>query len=174
MKTMKTMAKEKKETKAKKTVKKEGQPKEVKKINVKKSKPKTAKAKDKKYFEAVGRRKTAVARVRLYQGEKDIVINDKKLESYFPQKELQEIVKSPFVSSECLDKFGATVILRGGGIHSQAEALRHGISRALVLFNAESRKKLKKAGYLTRDPRMRERKKFGLKRARRAPQWSKR
>jgi len=166
--------KEKKEMEAKKVVKKAAKPKEAKKEKAKKPKPKTTKAKDKKYFEATGRRKTSVARVRLYQGEKEIIVNDKKLESYFFQKELQEIVKSPFVSLECLDKFGATVILRGGGIHSQAEALRHGISRALVLFNAESRKKLKKAGYLTRDPRMRERKKFGLKRARRAPQWSKR
>jgi small subunit ribosomal protein S9 len=76
--------------------------------------------------------------------------------------------------AECLDKFGITAVLKGGGFKAQAEALRHGISRALILIDVELRKKLKKTGYLTRDPRMRERKKFGLKRARRAPQWQKR
>ena len=159
--------KTKKAVGAKKTVK-------VKKIVKKITEPPKAAKVKKSYFEATGRRKTAVARVRLYRGEKDIIVNDKKLEIYFPQKELQEVVKSPLVKTEYLDGFGVTAILRGGGINAQAEALRHGITRALVLFKAELRKQLKKDGYLTRDPRMRERKKFGLKRARRGPQWAKR
>ncbi len=164
---------ETKKTKPKKTVKVKKTVKAKKTVKKSAEKPKVKKVK-KSYFEATGRRKTAVARVRIYQGEKDIVINDKKIEVYFPQKELQEVVKSPLAKTEYLDKFGVTAILRGGGINAQAEALRHGITRALVLFKAELRKQLKKEGYLTRDPRMRERKKFGLKRARRAPQWAKR
>lgn len=155
---------EKKEAKAKKPAKKVVKEKEA---------PKEA-AKKRNYFETVGRRKTAVARVRLYAGEKDITVNGKPLSSYFPQKSLQEIIKSPFVAAECPDKFGVSAVLKGGGFKAQAEALRHGISRALILIDVELRKKLKKTGFLTRDPRMRERKKFGLKRARRAPQWQKR
>ena len=128
-----------------------------------------------KYLEATGRRKTAVARVRLFaQGEKTFSINGKPLENYFSNSQLQEIVKAPLFIMNILDRFGVSVIVKGGGIHSQAEAVRHGISRALVISSPDFRKRLKKAGFLIRDPRMKERKKPGLKRARRAPQWSKR
>jgi len=128
-----------------------------------------------KYFAAVGRRKTAVARVRLLSlGEKTFLVNKKPLEVYFPIFEQQRTAIAPLVTMKCLDKFKISTIVKGGGLSSQAQALSHGIARALVLFNPDFRKRLKKAGYLTRDPRMRERKKFGLKRARRAPQWSKR
>lgn len=127
------------------------------------------------YFEAVGRRKTAVARVRLFtQGDKTILVNDKSYKEYFPILELQQIIDSPFDKMKALDKFKIIAKVKGGGFHAQAEAIRHGVSRALVEFNPDFRKRLRRVGYLTRDPRMRERKKFGLKRARRAPQWSKR
>lgn len=132
-------------------------------------------AKPGKYFEAVGKRKTSVARVRLFtQGEKDIVVNDKAFDKYFPSLELQQIVLSSLDKMKCVGHFRVLIRLSGGGIHSQAEAARHGIARALVKFNPDFRKKLRRSGYITRDPRSRERKKFGLKRARRAPQWSKR
>ncbi|MBI2450539.1 MAG: 30S ribosomal protein S9 [Candidatus Nealsonbacteria bacterium] len=127
------------------------------------------------YFEALGRRKTSAARIRISaKGEKGIFVNDKPYQVYFPSLELQEIILSPLKMMSCLDSFMILVKVSGGGMHSQAEAVRHGIARALVLSNADFRKRLKKAGYLTRDSRMRERKKFGLKRARRAPQWRKR
>jgi small subunit ribosomal protein S9 len=142
-----------------------------------------------KYFEAVGRRKTAIARVRLFpEGlraphrppaeagplEKSFIINDKNLENYFPIFELQQIAKSVLEKMNCLDRFRILVKVKGGGLHSQAEAIRLGLSRSLILFNPNFVKRLKKFNYLTRDPRMKERKKFGLKRARRAPQWQKR
>lgn len=128
-----------------------------------------------KYYEAVGRRKTAIARVRLMAGgEKTFVINNKNLESYFPTHELQNIARSALEKMNCLDKFGISAKVKGGGIHAQAEAIRLGISRALILFNPDFGKRLKRVSYLTRDPRMKERKKFGLKRARKAPQWQKR
>lgn len=128
-----------------------------------------------KYFEAVGRRKTAIARVRLFtRGEKSFIINDKNLENYFPTLELQQIAKNPLEKMSCLDNFRILVKIKGGGLHSQAEAIRLGLSRGLILFNPNFVKRLKKFNYLTRDPRMKERKKFGLKRARRAPQWQKR
>ena len=160
----------------------------TKKPAAKKKAPKKAKKvisqpapKAERYFEAVGRRKTAIARVRLFtKGEKptvrtqEFLVNDKPHNLYFPTLELQQIVLSPFEEMSCQDKFRITSKVKGGGVHAQAEALRHGISRALVLFNPDFRKRLKKAGFLTRDARMRERKKFGLKRARRAPQWQKR
>ena len=140
-----------------------------------KKKTKKEVKKTSKFFEGLGRRKTATARVRLSsQGEKINLINGKPLENYFPTNELQETVLSPLKKMEYLGQFGVSARVRGGGTNAQAEAVRHGVAKALVLFNPELRKKLKKAGYLTRDPRMRERKKFGLKRARRAPQWSKR
>lgn len=127
-----------------------------------------------KYLEAVGRRKTAIARVRLFpKGEANFVINAKTLADYFPSPDLQKIVKEGLVLTEC-DKFGVEARASGGGSHAQAEAIRHGMARALVLFDPEFRKKLKKAGFLKRDPRVKERKKPGLKRARRAPQWAKR
>jgi small subunit ribosomal protein S9 len=128
-----------------------------------------------RYLEAVGRRKTAVCRLRLFtRGEKEIIINDKLYKDYFPDFELQQIVISPLEKMNCQDRFRILAKVRGGGFHSQAEAVRHALARALVLFNPNFRKRLKSAGFLTRDPRMRERKKFGLKRARRAPQWQKR
>jgi len=135
----------------------------------------TSKTKD-KYIEAVGRRKTAVARVRLFEASKaDYIINeDKNLSTYFPTNELQAIVKDPIVTSGLPIKFKITIHVGGGGIHAQAGAIRHGIARALVKFDEELRKDIKKAGFLKRDPRMKERKKPGLRKARRAPQWSKR
>ncbi|PIQ92405.1 MAG: 30S ribosomal protein S9 [Parcubacteria group bacterium CG11_big_fil_rev_8_21_14_0_20_39_14] len=128
-----------------------------------------------KYWEAVGGRKTSVARIRLFtKGEKAILVNNKDYKVYFPGLELQQIIVSPLQKMKCFDRFSASIKVKGGGIHSQAEAIRHGIARALVKFNPDFRKRLRKTGYLTRDPRMKERKKFGLKRARRAPQWRKR
>ncbi|MFH1780533.1 MAG: 30S ribosomal protein S9 [Candidatus Nealsonbacteria bacterium] len=127
------------------------------------------------FFEAVGRRKTAIARIHLQAGNsKDFTINDKPLDQYFPSSELQQIALSSLEKMDCLDKFSVTAKVRGGGLHAQAEALRHGIARALTEFSPELRDKIKKTGFLTRDSRMRERKKFGLKRARKAPQWNKR
>lgn len=128
-----------------------------------------------RYYEATGKRKTAVARVRLYtQGDKVMVVNEKPYEKYFTTKDLQNIAFSPMEKMKAAGHFKVTALVSGGGIHAQAEAVRHGISRALVEFNADFRKRLRRAGFLTRDPRARERKKFGLKRARRGPQWSKR
>lgn len=132
-----------------------------------------------KYFEAIGKRKTAAARVRLIahknkKEEASFLINDKTLKEYFSGLELQETVFSPLKETNLLNLFNVSVKVKGGGVTSQAGAVRHGIAKALILFDIELRKKLKKAGFLTRDSRMRERKKFGLKRARRAPQWSKR
>ena len=128
-----------------------------------------------RYFEATGRRKTSIARVRLYtQGERAVVVNNKPYEQYFTQPDLQKTVLASLDKMKCVEHFGISAVVKGGGINSQAEAIRHGISRALVIFNADFRKRLRRAGYLTRDSRARERKKFGLKRARRAPQWAKR
>jgi small subunit ribosomal protein S9 len=128
-----------------------------------------------KYFEAVGRRKTAVARVRLYtKGDKEFLVNDESYQKYFDLAEDQENAVASMRKMKCLDKFRVTVVVKGGGHSAQAEAIRHGTARVLVDFNNNFRKRLRKAGFLTRDPRMRERKKFGLKRARRAPQWAKR
>lgn len=146
----------------------------VKKTVVKKTPAKKTVAVS-KYLEATGRRKTAVARVRIYpKGSGEIVVNDKNYTDYFQKKELQEMIISPFDKMNIEEKFKITVKVRGGGINAQAEAIRHGVSRALVMFDEEFKRRLRKIGYLTRDPRMKERKKFGLKRARKAPQWSKR
>lgn len=129
----------------------------------------------KKYFEAVGRRKNATARVRLYtQNKKGVTINDKPYQDYFKTDILQKTIISPLEKLKCLDKFGFEIKVNGGGLSGQAGAIRHAISRVLVLLNPYFKKRLKKSGYLTRDSRMRERKKPGLNRARRAPQWSKR
>ena len=126
-----------------------------------------------RYIETVGRRKTSVARVRITPSSKTtFLVNEKDLHVYFPIKEMQEIVNQPL--NEVSDKFKITAHIKGGGMHSQSEALRHGIARALVSYRGELRKTLKKAGYLKRDPRAKERRKFGLKKARKAPQWSKR
>lgn len=146
----------------------------VKKEPAKKETKKGA-AKPVRYFEAIGRRKTAVARVRLLtRGEKAVIVNEKPYEKYFPGLELQQIIISSLKKMKALDRFRVSVKVKGGGFRAQAEAVRHGIARALVKFNPDFRKRLRRAGYLTRDARMRERKKFGLKRARRAPQWQKR
>ena len=134
----------------------------------------------KKYYEAVGRRKTAVARVRLFtikpfeEDEGKITVNGLFYKEYFRTPELQQIVEASLRRLKSLNRFEATVKVKGSGLHSQAEALRHGLARVLVEFNLDFRKKLKKVGYLKRDPRAVERKKYGLKKARRAPQWAKR
>ncbi len=128
-----------------------------------------------KYIEAVGRRKTSVARVRLFESSKnETIVNDREAFEYFPTDEMQTVVTEAISKSKLPTKFKVSAKIIGGGIHSQAEALRHGISRALVKYDEELRKKLKKAGFLKRDPRSKERKKFGLKGARKAAQWSKR
>jgi len=135
---------------------------------------KVVKDKEAKYIEGVGRRKTSVARVRISEGGKGIIVNSKDHAVYFPTFEMQRIVKEALEKMNVSDRFKVEVHIYGGGIHSQAEALRHGLARALVKHNPDFRKRLKKAGYLKRDPRMKERRKFGLKKARKAPQWSKR
>jgi len=129
-----------------------------------------------KYYEAVGRRKTATARVRLTEAKSDsfVINHDKKLEEVFPTEELQAVAKEALKESGTSAKFKVSALISGGGVSSQAVALRHGISRALVKFDESLKNKLKKAGFLKRDPRMKERKKPGLKKARKAPQWSKR
>jgi len=128
-----------------------------------------------KYYEAVGRRKRAIARVRLFtRGDKDFTVNTKPYTKYFPTKELQHIADEALKKMKVTDKFSVSVLVKGGGIAGQAVAVRHGTARALVKFNLDFRKRLKRAGFLMRDPRKVERKKFGLKKARRAPQWSKR
>ena len=127
------------------------------------------------YVEAVGRRKTSVARVRIRPSPKSaIFINDKDIAHYFSTDEERTIASEALSKSKLANKFKITAKVRGGGIHSQAEALRHGIARALTSFDPLLRKPLKKLGLLKRDPRMKERRKFGLKKARKAPQWSKR
>lgn len=128
-----------------------------------------------RYFEATGRRKTAIARVRIFtRGEKHFTVNNKPYQEYFSVEEDRDTAIASMRTMKCLDKFRVTALVRGGGRGAQAEAIRHGTARALVEFNNNFKKRLRKVGYLTRDPRMRERKKFGLKRARRAPQWAKR
>ena len=126
------------------------------------------------YVYANGKRKTSIAQVRLYKGNGRIIINDRDISEYVKVKELENTIRSPFLLTNTLNKFDLSVMVRGGGSTGQAEAIRHGVSRALVSFDAELRPTLKKAGYLMRDPRAKERKKPGLKRARRAPQWNKR
>jgi small subunit ribosomal protein S9 len=129
--------------------------------------------KENKYIEAVGRRKTSVARVRLTPASKvSVTVNEREFENYFPTIELRSIVLSAFEDSP--EKFSVSAKLTGGGVSSQAQALRHGIARALTIVDPELRTKLKVKGYLKRDPRAKERRKFGLKKARKAPQWSKR
>jgi len=126
-----------------------------------------------KYY-ATGRRKTSVAKVWLSPGSGKIIVNDKNMEEYFPLETLRIIVKQPLTLTETLGKYDVIAKVQGGGLSGQAGAVRHGIARALVLADPTLRPALKKAGFLTRDPRMVERKKYGLKKARRAPQFSKR
>ena len=126
-----------------------------------------------KYY-GTGRRKTSVARVYLVPGTGKITINKRDIDEYLGLETLKVIVRQPLVATETLEKFDVRVTVRGGGYTGQAGAIRHGISRALLQADEEYRPTLKKAGFLTRDPRMKERKKYGLKAARRAPQFSKR
>ena len=129
----------------------------------------------KTYIETIGRRKTSTARVRMTPSTKQTLeINAKDLATYFATEELQKIINDAFTTLESKGHYTITVKVSGGGIHSQAEAIRHGISRGLVKEEEGTKTTLKKAGFLKRDPRMKERRKFGLKKARKAPQWSKR
>ena len=128
----------------------------------------------KPYFYGTGRRKSSVARVRVYNGTGKITINDRDIEDYFGHETLKLIVRQPLTLTGNLDKFDIVCRVSGGGVTGQAGAIRHGLSRALLQYNEELRPELRKAGFLTRDPRMKERKKYGLKGARRAPQFSKR
>ena len=136
--------------------------------------------KSRKYYEAVGRRKTAIARVRLltikpFEGDDGkMTVNGKFYKEYFPTLTLQQSAEASLRRLKSLNRFEVVVKVKGGGSNAQAEALRHGLARALVLFNLDFRKKLKKAGFIKRDPRAKERRKYGLKKARRAPQWQKR
>lgn len=136
--------------------------------------PKAAKAKDKVYYWGTGRRKSSIARVRLVPGKGNITVNDTELDKYFGYETLKVMVKQPLVLTGLLDKFDVIAKVVGGGFTGQAGAIRHGVARALLKADETLRASLKKAGFLTRDPRMKERKKYGLKAARRAPQFSKR
>ncbi len=164
------------------TTKKTEEKSKVKEAETLQKKEKAAKPlpKIKKYYEAVGRRKTAVARVRLFtvrpfeEDEGKIIVNNKPYKQYFSLLDLQQTVEASLRKLKSLNRFEIEVRVKGGGIRAQSEAIRHGIARTLVKFNTDFRKKLKRAGYLKRDPRMKERKKYGLKKARKAPQWQKR
>lgn len=128
----------------------------------------------KEQFLGTGRRKSSIARVRLLSGKGAITINKRDIEEYFGYETLKMLVRSPLVLTETMGSYDVMVSVKGGGFTGQAGAIRQGIARALLKVNPELRGALKKAGYLTRDPRMKERKKYGLKAARRAPQFSKR
>ena len=129
----------------------------------------------KKYYYGTGRRKSSVARVRVYEnGTGSIIINGRDIDDYFGLDTLKLVVNQPLVAADVVGKVDISVTVAGGGVSGQAGAIRHGISRALVELNPEFRPTLKAAGFMTRDPRMKERKKYGLKAARRAPQFSKR
>ncbi|MCR5560022.1 30S ribosomal protein S9 [Schwartzia sp. (in: firmicutes)] len=125
-------------------------------------------------YYGTGRRKTSVARVRLVPGEGKVIINGRDMEEYFGLKTLELIVRQPLVLTEMTDKYDVVARVAGGGASGQAGAIRHGISRALLELDGELRPALKKAGFLTRDPREKERRKYGLKKARKASQFSKR
>lgn len=127
----------------------------------------------KPYFYGTGRRKNSVARVRVYNGTGKITINDRDIDDYFGLETLKLIVRQPLAVAGVEGKFDIVVRVAGGGVSGQAGAIRHGLSRALLVYDENLRGELKKAGFLTRDPRMKERKKYGLKAARRAPQFSK-
>lgn len=160
----------KKEKKIKKivSVKKETEKKETKKKETKKKEIK------KKYIEAVGRRKEAVARVRFTKDKPGFIINEKTMEEYFPLKDQHKKILAPFQASNLENSFFVSVKVNGGGMTGQAEAIRLGISRCLIKIDEKLKPVLRKAGFLTRDARTVERKKYGLKKARKAPQWSKR
>jgi small subunit ribosomal protein S9 len=129
---------------------------------------------DIRYYEAVGRRKRAVARVRLYPGDGQVVINDKSLQEYFGRSQDRLDVQAPLKLTNSVDQFNVSVLVKGGGITGQAQAIRHGVARALLVAQPDARPVLRRGRYLTRDPREKERKKPGLKRARKAPQYTKR
>lgn len=169
---------ETKKTSPKKTVKKEETKKTVKKVKEtaveKTEKVSVKKASSAKYIRSIGRRKTSVAQVRLYfPGKGEITINDKKASDFVSEDNLNTILQPLKVCSK-LNDFDFTIIVRGGGSFGQIEAIRHGVARALLKYDPEFKSILKTNGYLTRDPRQKERKKPGLKKARKAPQWSKR
>ena len=126
------------------------------------------------YFYGTGRRKSSVARVRVYQGTGKVTINDRDIDDYFGLETLKLLVRQPLVTTGSEGKFDIVATVSGGGVTGQAGAIRHGVARALLLADENNRAALKAAGFLTRDPRMKERKKYGLKAARRAPQFSKR
>ncbi|SDA20863.1 small subunit ribosomal protein S9 [Ruminococcus sp. YE71] len=126
------------------------------------------------YYYGTGRRKHSVARVRVFEGTGKITINGRDIDDYFGLETLKLIVRQPFAVTNTNEKFDIVATVSGGGVTGQAGAIRHGLSRALLQFDPELRPTLKKEGFLTRDPRMKERKKYGLKAARRAPQFSKR
>lgn len=139
--------------------------------------------KKEKYFQTIGRRKESIAIIRLFTKKStDIIdgdyalvsVNNKDYRQYFSDKILQGIVESPLRKLKSLNRFKATILVRGGGLSGQADAIKHGLARALVEFDQNFRKKLKKAKFLTRDSRVKERRKYGLKKARKAPAWSKR
>ena len=127
-----------------------------------------------RYYEGVGRRKRAVARVRLYPGKGEVVINGKPAQEYFGRLQDQMAVTAPLKITRNEGRFNLSVVVNGGGITGQAEAIRHGLARALLLYDPLAKTPLRDAGFLTRDPREKERKKAGLKRARKAPQYTKR
>ena len=129
---------------------------------------------DKIMFYGTGRRKNAIARVRLVEGKGNITVNGRSMDEYFGIETLKVIVKQPLTATNTLEKYDVICKVQGGGFTGQAGAIRHGIARALLEANAEYRPTLKTNGYLTRDPRMKERKKYGIKKARKAPQFSKR
>ncbi len=132
-------------------------------------------AKETRYIPAIGRRKNATAQVRITPASKmSFVINEKSLDDYFTVEELRKVAKAAFALVETKDEFEVSVLVKGGGISAQADAIRHGISRALIKYDEELRGQLKSAGYLKRDPRRKERKKPGLRKARKRPAWSKR
>jgi len=131
-------------------------------------------AKELTQYRGTGRRKESVARVRLIPGSGKIVVNDRPFEEYFPLRTLQMIIEQPLKITETVGKYDVMVNVLGGGVAGQAGAVRHGIARALLQLDANHRLPLKQAGFLTRDPRMKERKKYGLKKARKRPQFSKR
>lgn len=187
--TTKTKKPAKKETKEKKETMPEAVELEVGKVEIEpteelaEGQTKEANVKKEKYFQTIGRRKESIAIVRLYTKKSTdliegdyalIIVNAKDYRNYFTDKTLQAIVESPLRKLKSTNRFKATVLVKGGGMSGQADAVKHGLSRALVLFDLNFRKKLKKSGFLTRDSRVKERRKYGLKKARKAPAWSKR
>lgn len=132
-------------------------------------------AKSQNYIAAIGRRKTSTARVRITESAKhSVVVNDKSIEDYFPTKDLMKIALEAIHKPQGVKEYTITVVVKGGGVHSQAEAIRHGIARALATTDETLKTEVKKLGFLKRDPRAKERRKFGLKKARKSSQWSKR